>query len=74
VIPPRLDQVLVHPLRDAAEISYLIGHSVPDNLANFFSDLLNGIHSPEDVEMLIFFDDLRVYNSDMRLEASFEAL
>jgi hypothetical protein len=70
----RLEKALVHASRDTTYVSRIVRHGVPDDLTDFLSDLLDGIHGPQDIKVFILINDLRVDDSYMRLEATFKAL
>ena len=55
--------VLTAP-RCTTDSSGLFGRSLPNHLSDFLSHLFDGIHGPDDIQMLVDLNDLRMDNVD----------
>ena len=59
-------------VRPVEDVSGGIG-GAPDHLAHLLADLFDGVHGPDDVEVLVALDDLLVHDADVRFAAAVQA-
>jgi hypothetical protein len=50
----------------------VLGHGRPNDLADLVAHLLDGVHRPKNIKMLIPVDNFRVNKANMRLAATLE--